>query len=252
MSVRLALASPSREDKVFLGSVKDNIGHTEAVSGVAGVTKTLLMMQHMTIPKQENFKSLNPLIQASASEQITIPRVTQLWTAQRQIALVNNYGAAGSNVAVVLRAHSSPRSRSATDTNLGTHAPSSMVSSILLSAKTGNSLRSYIEMLNLHLCKVENYFESVAHNIARSHNPSFEHRLGFIAVDEENAMSIHSISSAATNGTTVRPTKNPVVLCFGGQTSRKISISIDVYERCDLLKDHLVIIRCYLDWRRCH
>ena len=242
----MALASPSREDNIFLGSVKDNIGHTEAASGVAGVIKSLLMMQYKTIPKQANFKSLNPRIQASSSEQITVPRVTQLWTAHRQIALVNNYGAAGSNVAIVLRAHSSPRSRSGTETSLGARTPTSIVSPILLSAKTANSLQSYMEKINLHLREVENSFESVAYNIARNHNPSFEHRLAFIAADEENAMSVLSSSSAATNGSAVRPGKNPVVLCFGGQTSRSVSVSIELYERCDIFKNRLVSPACYL------
>ena len=243
----MALASPSREDKIFLGSVKDNIGHTEAASGVAGVIKSLLMMQYKTIPKQANFKSLNPRIEASASEQITVPNVTQLWTAQSRIALVNNYGAAGSNVAVVLRAYSSHSSHSRTDTSLGTQTPTSIVSPILLSAKTANSLQSYLDMLNLHLRKVENSFENVAYNIARNHNPSFEHRLAFIAADEENAMSVLSSSSAAMNGTAVRPTKKSVVLCFGGQTNRSVSVSIELYKRCDLFKNRLVSTACYLD-----
>jgi hypothetical protein len=44
--VRLALTGASRQSNVFLGSVKDNIGHAGAASGAAGLIKTILMMHH--------------------------------------------------------------------------------------------------------------------------------------------------------------------------------------------------------------
>ena len=199
-------------------------------------------MQYKTIPKQPNFVSLNPRIKASASGQIVVPKATQSWTAQRYIALVNTYGAAGSNVALVLRAHSYPLSSSTTETILGTRVcrSSSVVSPILLSGRTANGLQSYMDVLNSYLPKVETSLGSVAYKIARSHNLSFEHRIAFIAVDAKSAMSVLASSSATTDGTAIRTAKNPVVLCFGGQTSRNVSVSIELYERCDLFRTRLV------------
>ena len=247
-SIRLALTGPWRDDEVFLGSVKDNIGHTEAASGVAGVIKTLLMMQYKTIPKQANFVSLNPRIKASTLGQIVVPRATQPWSAQRHVALVNNYGAAGSNAALILRAHSSPLSsptkeRIPRTRDIPSHSPD--VSPILLSARTASSLQSYMDMLKLYLPKAETSLASVAYKIARSHNLAFEHRIAFTARDVTSAVSILNCSSAATKGTVVRPAKHPVILCFGGQTSSNVSISMDLYERCDLFRSYLVRIACF-------
>ena len=226
-----------------MGSVKDNIGHTEAASGVAGVIKTLLMMQDKTIPKQANFLSLNPRIEVSASRQIIVPVTTQPWIAQRRVALVNNYGAAGSNAALLLRAHADPLSNAATERTLGAQdspSPSSVVSPILLSAKTKTSLQSYIDTLKSYLPKVDTSLSSVAYNIARNHNSSFEHRIAFIATDLKSAVSVLSSSKATTNGSVIRSAKYPVVLCFGGQTSRTVSVSKELYERSNLFRSRLV------------
>ena len=96
-SVRRTLLGPQRQDKLFLGSVKDNIGHTEGASGAAGLLKTLLMMQKRIIPKQANFVSLSPRIAAPPGDTLSVPKETQTWTTTsgKYVALVNNYGAGG-------------------------------------------------------------------------------------------------------------------------------------------------------------
>ncbi|KAI0304291.1 hypothetical protein B0F90DRAFT_1809157 [Multifurca ochricompacta] len=65
------------DNRLHITSVKANIGHLEAASGAAGLAKLLLMLQHRIIP---------PLIS------LGLPRM----------ALLNNFGAAGSNAALLL------------------------------------------------------------------------------------------------------------------------------------------------------
>ncbi|RMZ84871.1 hypothetical protein DV738_g250, partial [Chaetothyriales sp. CBS 135597] len=234
-SVQMALAGPWRKDELFLGSVKDNIGHTEAASGSAGVIKTLLMMQHRTIPKQANFLSLNPSIKASPSDRITVPTHSQPWNSKRHVALVNNYGAAGSNVAIVLREHVEGASSSKeTDTQIQ-DLRSSAIYPILLSAKSARSLQLYIDALKGYVPKFETSFGNIAYNIARRQNPSFAHRTAFTAVDTESFISVVNGLTASTEQTK----KLPVVLSFGGQTGRHVTVSKKLYDSCDLLRHHL-------------
>ena len=230
-SVRLALTDSERDDTLFLGSIKDNIGHTEAASGVAGVIKVLLMMQHKTIPKQASFVSLNPRIKASPH--IVIPKDSQPWAAQRQhVALVNNYGAAGSNAALLLRSYARKVPSNLIDTpSLSTNT----VYPILLSAKTASQLQAYVDALKSYLPKFEASFDSIAYNIARSHNISFENRIAFTASDAKSAVSVLN----GLKEITAQKTKLPIVLCFGGQTGRTVRASRNLYDSCGLFRQHL-------------
>ena len=47
----------STEDPVIVGSVKTNIGHTEAASGLAGIIKTVFMLENGLIPPNINFEN---------------------------------------------------------------------------------------------------------------------------------------------------------------------------------------------------
>jgi acyl transferase domain-containing protein len=51
---------------VIVGSIKTNIGHLEAVSGLAGVMKAVLAMENGLIPPNLNFERPNPAIDMEA------------------------------------------------------------------------------------------------------------------------------------------------------------------------------------------
>jgi acyl transferase domain-containing protein len=44
--------------KLYVGSVKGNVGHTENVAGLAGLIKAILVLEHGLIPPQATF--VNP------------------------------------------------------------------------------------------------------------------------------------------------------------------------------------------------
>jgi emericellamide synthase (highly reducing iterative type I polyketide synthase) len=46
--------------KLPIGSIKGNIGHTEATAGLAGLIKAVLMLEHGIIPPQINYQTTNP------------------------------------------------------------------------------------------------------------------------------------------------------------------------------------------------
>ena len=61
-----------------------------------------MMMRHSFIPAQASFKKLNRQIQVRPDDMIEIPTSLRPWTEERKIALINNYGACGSNAQMVI------------------------------------------------------------------------------------------------------------------------------------------------------
>jgi acyl transferase domain-containing protein len=239
-SIRSTFSVPERTERLFIGSVKDNIGHAEAASGAAGVIKTLLMIQHGVVPKQANFVSLNPRINSSPSDRITVPKETGPWNASRRIALINNYGAAGSNAAIVVRQHD--KDSEAREVRNGVSVKTSPTTyPILLSARSASSLHSYASALKSHVSKHhETSLSDLAYNISRRQNPSFEHRIAFTVSDREHLLSKLEESGSESALVTKSAEKRPVVLCFGGQTGLHANISRELYDESVLLRKYLV------------
>jgi hypothetical protein len=74
-----------KQDALMIGSIKSNIGHLEGGSGIAGVVKSVLMLERKLILPNFNFMKPNPqipmsdwLIKVSACQIAESRRVTHL------------------------------------------------------------------------------------------------------------------------------------------------------------------------------
>ncbi|KAF9631050.1 conidial yellow pigment biosynthesis polyketide synthase [Lasiodiplodia theobromae] len=107
-------SSRSPTNPLFLSSIKGNMGHCEAASGAAGLSKLLLMMQQKQIPPQASFKTLNPRLATIEQHNIVVPTTARPWHApghSPRRALLNNFGAAGSNAALIVEEYQAPPHR---------------------------------------------------------------------------------------------------------------------------------------------
>ncbi|MCU1234589.1 MAG: Beta-ketoacyl synthase, partial [Candidatus Solibacter sp.] len=86
-----------------LGSLKTNVGHSEAASGVAGVIKAALALKHRLIPPTLHFQNPNPLI---PFEKLPFKVQTELgpWPDESVplVAGVSGFGFGGTNAHLVL------------------------------------------------------------------------------------------------------------------------------------------------------
>ncbi|GAW26469.1 putative polyketide [Rosellinia necatrix] len=92
----------SSSDPIFVGAVKSNIGHLEGASGLAGVIKTVLVLEKGVIPPNANFETLNPKIDAH-NWGLKFPDRCHPWpTSGLRRASVNSFGYGGANCHIIL------------------------------------------------------------------------------------------------------------------------------------------------------
>ncbi|MEV3993846.1 type I polyketide synthase [Streptomyces sp. NPDC049837] len=90
-------------DRCALGSVKTNIGHTEPVSGVAGLLKAIASLRHGLVPASLHFRRWNPQIDPRGTR-LFVPTDTTEWPVRggTRLAAVSSFGISGTNAHVVL------------------------------------------------------------------------------------------------------------------------------------------------------
>jgi 3-oxoacyl-(acyl-carrier-protein) synthase/SAM-dependent methyltransferase len=122
-----------------VGSAKAHIGHTGAASGVTGLIKILLSLQHRQIPGQLHFDTLNPLVEFDGSPFYINVEASE-WKSvdgSPRMAALNSFGHSGTNVHLVVREYPERKE----EPGIGSGPQSSDPVIVPLSAKTPEQLR---------------------------------------------------------------------------------------------------------------
>jgi acyl transferase domain-containing protein len=149
-----AVLGPGRPagSSLVVGSVKTNIGHVESASGVAGLIKTVLSLQHREIPPHLHFKLLNPKINLRHLR-VVVPTAMTPWvpSGARRVAGVSSFGFSGTNAHVVLE--EAPERASTMRAGGGPERPAHLFT---LSARSEPALRELAQRYRTHLEATEN------------------------------------------------------------------------------------------------
>ncbi len=98
-SALAAVFGPGRSTALLLGSIKSNIGHTEAAAGVLGLVKAALVVEHRLAPPSLHAAPANPRLQPLEGQ-------VQVCSAAHRLehgrAGVSSFGFSGTNAHVVL------------------------------------------------------------------------------------------------------------------------------------------------------
>ncbi|KAL2702177.1 hypothetical protein AAEP93_006475 [Penicillium crustosum] len=240
-SLEKTFNTKSRTETLYVGSVKDNIGHVETASGVAGLLKVILMMQKSQIVKQANFTRLNPNIPSLDNVLLDIPTQLTEWksaTNSKAIAMVTNYGAAGSNAAIIVRQH-----ERSTETPPGSSKPPTEIP-VIITASSEESFRAYCKALvsdirNGHVKRSVD----LSYNLAIKQNRDLDYVQAFSVPSEDPTALLFTLESLVQRPSIPKKKiRSPlsIIMCFGGQNGNTAHISMDLFTRNKLLQYHLM------------
>ncbi|MFF3767072.1 type I polyketide synthase [Streptomyces sp. NPDC001922] len=142
-----ALTEAFREDTddrgyCAIGSVKSNIGHTDAAAGAAGLIKTVLALEHAAIPPSLHFSTPNPQIDF-ADGPFRVATALEPWQPRGPVrrAGVSAFGIGGVDTHVVLEEAPAPAAT----------GPARTAQLLVLSAQTPTALDTAARNLAAHL-----------------------------------------------------------------------------------------------------
>ena len=129
----------TKENPLYVGSAKTNIGHTESAAGVVGMMKAVLAVQNGIIPRNLHFHTPNELIDWEHLP-VKVPTDNTPWDANRQYIGVSGFGVTGTNAHVII----GPTPQS--DIHIEPITLRSDVFVLPLSARTGEALKNLAQV----------------------------------------------------------------------------------------------------------
>ena len=219
--------------KLYLGSVKANVGHGEAVSGVTALVKTLLMLRHNRIPPHIGIKgemnksfpedlparNVHIAFQSTALERRTDPRRI----------FVNNFSAAGGNTAILVE--DGPIRQLVGKDPRPVHVVS-------VSARALSSLKGNLKNLATYIAETpEVSLSSLAYTTTarRIHQ---NYRVSVVAKDlSEVQVALRKAAEADVEPMSSAPR---IAFTFTGQGSHYASLGADLFETCAQFKTDLL------------
>ena len=241
----LATYGQDREEPLWLGSVKSNIGHSGTAAGVAGVIKMVMAMREGVLPRTLHVDAPSSKIEWSTGR-VEVLEQARPWTGggSPRRAGVSSFGISGTNAHLILE-EAPPGAGS----EAGGESPSPDALSgqplpgpvpIVLSAKSEPALRGQAARLAAHLEDNPQLDPvDVAYSLATK-RATFEHRAVVLGDDREQLLErLAAIASANDVPGTARGLARPgrALFLFPGQGSQWQGMALDLLQGSPVFAD---------------
>ena len=222
-AIRLALsAGRDLDERCAIGSVKGNIGHADAASGVAGLIKTVLALEHEALPPTVNFREPNPACGFDDSPFFVNAQLTPWRRGSRpRRAGVTSLGFGGTNAHVIVEEAPSRRKE---DLSRAWHL-------LVISAKTESALESSTRNLSQFLRDNSDIdLASVAFTL-QTGRAQFAWRR--VVLCQSTADAVEAMESGYSSRVASRVFEEPpppVTFLFPGHGSHEVNMTRGLYE----------------------
>lgn len=221
-----------KRDFCGIGSVKTNIGHLSAASGIAGLIKTVLCMQHKMLPSTLNFETPNPNLHLAESPFYVNTDCTE-WPDEvfPRRAGLSSFGIGGTNAHLILE--------EAPVVNRNLSAQSHQL--IVLSARTVSALdQMTMDLTNYLSAETVATLSNIAFTLQVGRK-EFDYRRMLVCrengdavqqlnIDNLHRLSVHHVSEL---------NDKKVVFMFSGQGSQYVNMGLGLYQEQPLFRQHI-------------
>ncbi|KAF2204082.1 ketoacyl-synt-domain-containing protein [Delitschia confertaspora ATCC 74209] len=221
----------SKDESLFLGSAKANIGHGEGASGVSALIKVLLMMQKNMIAPNCGIKTkINHKFPTDLEERnVNIPLKPTAWarkgTDPRRV-FVNNFSAAGGNSALLIE--DAPIKLDTNEVDPRIHHL------IAVSAKVGVSLQENLKSLLGYLKQNQNVSLGKLSYTTTARRVHHQHRVMLSGSNVDEICSQIETALRDQNGMTRPKSAAKVVFTFTGQGAQYPGMGKELFQNFSL------------------
>jgi phthiocerol/phenolphthiocerol synthesis type-I polyketide synthase E len=213
-------AGTDRRGFCGIGSAKSNFGHLSCAAGIAGLIKTVLVLEHGAIPPTVHYQSPNPAIDFASSPFYVTTRLHP-WPrngAPRR-AGVSSFGVGGTNAHVVVE--EAPAVTSSTDRR--SHQL------LVLSARSETALDEATRRLHTHLEQhpgLDLADVAFTQHVGRR---AFRHRRVLVTASDDRAGTLAALREPARLEGALSAAERSVIFMFPGQGSQYPGMAAGLY-----------------------
>ncbi|MEV6619209.1 type I polyketide synthase, partial [Streptomyces sp. NPDC051051] len=217
---------------LLIGSLKSNIGHTQAASGIAGVIKMVESLRHDIVPKSLHADELTPHVDWSSGTLRLLTEAVE-WPAHdrpRRVG-VSSFGGSGTNAHIILE-----QAPATQESEAPTNERPNAVVPWLLSARSEAALREQAQRLVERVQSADLGAADVAHTLATG-RAALEERAVVVGTDRDallnalRALARDEQPVGTARGLTTSPGESvDPVFVFPGQGAQWAGMAVELLD----------------------